>query len=483
MTKTTGRVLAVVLLVALALAFLLTMRAGHDWGDDFALYLHHARNLAEGKPYASVGLIDNPNVPHLGPLFYPPGFPWMLAPAVRIYGLNFTLLKAEMVLTFVLGLLFCFLLFEERLPPAWTLSAIALIGANPVFWKRSTEVLADYPFLMVAYGGLWLIHAVYRRTKDQPPLWMAVPFGAAIYLAYAVKPHGIAVAGAFAIYELLRARRIRPILPVTACVAAAGAVAQLMLVGRDSRYTLFNFSPKWLACSVAGNVKGYREWWLTGYVPASSYILFAAVVALTALGIWRSRRAGIRVYDLFALLYMLVVIAYPVVVERYLIPVVPVLMLYLVIGLRDFTEAMPAAGARAVLAGAAAAAVFSYGTIYAKADRGPIREGIFDPDFAALCRYIKTRTPPGSRIVFRKPRLLTLVTDRPAAVYHEPADRAELWAFLHSIGASYVIVADLPQEEMASDRTYLRPFVSTYRDRLLSVYRNPHYELFRICTP
>lgn len=285
---------------------------------------------------------------------------------------------------------------------------------------------------------------------------------------------------AFGLYELLKARRIRAFLIVTGAIAAAGIGIQMTMLGKDTRFTLLNFTPSWLISSIYQNTKNYREWWLNGYSQGFSYALFGVVLAITAFGFWVSIRKSVRIYDLFALFYLLPVIPYTVAIGRYLIPVCPVVMFYLLMGLYDLKQRLPAGMRRAVLACCIGAVLASYGTVYLKADLSPIREGLFDPDFVELCQFIRSNTPADSRFIFRKPRVFTLGTDRAAATYHQPADRGDLWKFIRSIGASYIIVANIPAVDFESDRTYLRPFVAAYQTDLTSVYRNDHYELFHI---
>ncbi len=52
--------LLAVTVLGIAAWHLLTIRAGHDWGDDFSLYIHHAKNIVEGQPYADTGYLYNP---------------------------------------------------------------------------------------------------------------------------------------------------------------------------------------------------------------------------------------------------------------------------------------------------------------------------------------------------------------------------------------------------------------------------------------
>ncbi len=70
-----NRILATLALVlAITLTHLLTLRPGHEWGDDFSLYVAHACNLVAGRPYADTGYIYNPYFPSLSPCL-PAGLP------------------------------------------------------------------------------------------------------------------------------------------------------------------------------------------------------------------------------------------------------------------------------------------------------------------------------------------------------------------------------------------------------------------------
>src|SRR5215216_4627191 len=58
------------------------------WGDDFARYLEEARNIAEGRPYHySTWIYDERNTVYAPPA-YPVGYPLMLAPLVKIWGIQ-----------------------------------------------------------------------------------------------------------------------------------------------------------------------------------------------------------------------------------------------------------------------------------------------------------------------------------------------------------------------------------------------------------
>lgn len=59
---------AVLILLSINCVFFsATLRKGQDWGGDFAMYIHEAKNIAEGSHYAKSGYIFDPARPGIGP--------------------------------------------------------------------------------------------------------------------------------------------------------------------------------------------------------------------------------------------------------------------------------------------------------------------------------------------------------------------------------------------------------------------------------
>ena len=140
---------ALLIIFAVGAFHLTTIRPGHNWGDDFGMYIHHARNIAEGKPYADTGYIPNPrNV--LGPVTYPPVFPLLLAPVYQLWGLNLTAMKVELILAFLLALFLLAKTVRDFLPANWQLALIALVGLNPYFWEYKDHIKSEIPFFVAA---------------------------------------------------------------------------------------------------------------------------------------------------------------------------------------------------------------------------------------------------------------------------------------------------------------------------------------------
>ena len=67
--------------------FFLNIHNVHSWGDDFAQYIKEAQNLAHGRPFYESGYIYNKYNPEYAPAQYPPGYPLLLWPVVKIWGI------------------------------------------------------------------------------------------------------------------------------------------------------------------------------------------------------------------------------------------------------------------------------------------------------------------------------------------------------------------------------------------------------------
>ena len=96
--------LSFVLIIMLFVINVITVKNGHNWGDDFSQYIIHAKNILEGKHY-------NDRIMLKMPIIYPPGYPLLIAPFIKYGGVNFVLLKLINVFLWYLSLLFIYPVF------------------------------------------------------------------------------------------------------------------------------------------------------------------------------------------------------------------------------------------------------------------------------------------------------------------------------------------------------------------------------------
>ena len=179
------------ILLLVGIFYLSTIRQGHVWGDDFAMYIHHARNIVEGKAYADTGYVYNPlNV--IGPETYPPVFPLLLAPVYRVWGLNLAAMKVEIILLFLLSLLVMYLAFVEELGWLEALAVVALTGFNPRFWGFKENIVSDLPFLLFVYLSFYFVHKFRQASFSWKTRWLYVALiSVSVFLACGTRSIGL----------------------------------------------------------------------------------------------------------------------------------------------------------------------------------------------------------------------------------------------------------------------------------------------------
>ncbi len=110
-TRELAIILGIILFVGIF--FILTIRDGHDWGDDFSVYIRHAKNIVERTEYRNTDYIYNPLNP-VSPKTEPPIFPIMLSIVYNFFGLNLYAMKILEIVLFMMVLLLIYILFKDN---------------------------------------------------------------------------------------------------------------------------------------------------------------------------------------------------------------------------------------------------------------------------------------------------------------------------------------------------------------------------------
>ena len=477
--KTNLLVLGVIALVGVVQ--LATLRAGHEWGDDFSLYVAHARNLAEGRAYADTGYIFNPHYPSLSPRAYPPVFPLLLAPVYAVFGLNLTAMKAAEVLVFLAFLWVLSLGLRGRLTPPYLAGVLLLVGLNPVVWQHKDRLLSETPFMLFAYLALFLLDRAYdeERRPRRPWLW-GLFGGAAAYLACGTRVIGVVFLPTVLIFELLRRRRPGAVTLAPATAFLAGMALEKALVPPDASYLhqLSRLDPLRYLGAGLSLMRAEGRFVSNGYSWTAAAALFLGLLALACPAYLARLRGRLTVYEVFPLFYGLLLVFWPNggQEQRFLIPLLPLSFLYVAEGLQGMgaTVLRPLRGPAVALT--AVALLASYAACYTTVETGPIRQGVSDPETVALFDYIKAHTGPDDVFIFQKPRALALFTGRRASAMHRPQDDEDLWRYLRQSRATDVVLC--PQFE--SCRNVLGPFIERHAESFEQVYANPEFTVYRI---
>lgn len=475
---------ALALLLALAHLAALGGGPGPTYGDDWALYVAHARNLVEGRPYADTGFLPNPLNPWFSPQRYPPGFPLLLAPVYAVAGLDFRALKAVVVLGLAGTLLLLARLARRELPAPAALAVVLAAGLHPFVWTFRDDLLPDLPFTALCMLALALAEraaAASPRRGERAAWWAAALLAAAA--AVATRSIGIVLVPALAAALLLGARRPGRALLAGGAAGAALLAGLVLLTPVGSAYLrqlgalVEVYGPSLLlpdAARLRRTGFALATLWASGWSDAAARAVAVGTMLLAAAGLApRLRRPG--AHEAFFVLYLCAVFLWPAADARYLLPVLPLWLLYAALGARRAWRGGGRPGRAAVAAAALGVAATFAGSHASLASRPP-GTGAAGAGGVALYRHLRDHTPPDARFMAVRPRALALYARRAATPppRRSAPDTAAL-AFMERGGIDYLVV------RVGADE--LRPLLDRNPGRFRRVYANPEYSLFRLVPP
>ena len=149
------RIFIAVLFVLVIFVNIWTLKDGHNWGDDFAQYIINARNIIENKPYASGVMLEDA-------VIYPPGLPLLLAPVLKVSGLNFKILKLLNIFFWYLSIIPLYFLFLKIEGRRFALMAAVFLAFSSFFFVYKQNVLSDIPFFLFVCLSLY----TFQRRKN-----------------------------------------------------------------------------------------------------------------------------------------------------------------------------------------------------------------------------------------------------------------------------------------------------------------------------
>ena len=472
--------LLALVVVGLAIFYQLTLREGHDWGGDFAMYLQHARNIAQGRPYAETGhVVDHSIAVGVGPPSYPPLFPLALAPTFALQGgLDWAMLKATVVLFFALFLLAVYPVIRRRLGDARALIVLLLIGLSPYFWGIKDQVLSDIPFALLVYVSLFLAEGAYdEKASLRRRIGLTLATGLAVYLATATRALGVTLIASLIIFEVLRTRRP----PVQALAVTALALA-LQWVQRLAMGSTGGYAQSWRfdALAIVERVFAYpvelKFLFWNGYVNGVAVAVALIITALAIYGYVTCLRRRITLLEVFVVVYLGPVVLWPMRPNiRFMIPLVPLYFYYAFVGAERLRSRMSTRTASWATVSLAVLIAGSYVAGYTRAERGRLREGIHDPEAVALFQYVAGHSAPRDLYIFFKPRVLSFFSGARSAVSYYPTEDAALWEYYGRVGATHVIerLGDASSEAL----------VAGHADAFIMVYENADFRVYRIARP
>lgn len=459
-------------------------------GGDNAVYINLGQALLEGKGYRDLNKPDEPIHTQ-----YPPGFPLMLAAVMMIFGQSIIALKLFVLFCGLTAFYLFFLISREFFKEKYYL-AVTAYALVPVLIIYYHWLLSEIPFLLLNLTALFLLIKAEKNKLFYYPSFFCA------YFAFFTRTTGIALILSVLFFLLIR-KRYREL-----AVFLAGFIilfaAWMIPVGRHARtggyldqFFYRNYYQPELGkinlMDFLGRITHNFIFYFFTILPQSLFAPVKNQVLLAALGLMtlgliiygfvlrRQQWSAMEIYLIFGLGILL---AWPEVwsSDRFLLPLLPILIIYAVCGLLNLRKVL--AYARPTLT-----VLFLLINLWALLDlaqptvannlrflRGDRYAG-YTTDwrrYFETIEWIKTNTPGQSVIMARKPEFVYLLAKRKSFVYPYTSDQRVMEQSIQA--ADYILLDQFFWT--GTTRRYLLPVLQAHLERYEVVYQSPRPEFY-----
>lgn len=431
-----------------------TLTRGHEWGDDFASYIMQARSLTEGTPRSFIEanrFTIQQSSNGMGPVAYPWGFAVLLAPAYAVSGLNMIALKSVCGLFYLFFLISLWFVFRRSHSPSILLCLVCLFALNPTLLAFSNHIMSDLPFLFFSMLSLGLIGAfITHKSVTGSRLADATVLGLVIAAAFFIRTNGVLLLitlglSQVVMYAVVQAPIWRRIwnesqkIPLKKIRVPGEVSLASLLIHATTYLSFFCAVTLWeSALPDGGSYQSFLKGISAGTIKANAlhyllqpaefysgipyhrylYVLSLPFALLGAMKRLRSDYPAI----IYGALTICLLVAWPFTQGlRFLFPLLPFYISFVLSGLEVFQGGTTPRGRALrklafvfpIVLVIASLAWLSARGVYENMSRD--RETSFGPfteTSMSFFSFITEQTKPESTVVFFKPRLMRMMTDR-----------------------------------------------------------------------
>ena len=481
-----------VLLILMVPLFFLNMKDCHDWGGDFAQYIHQAINIVKGIPITETGYIFNDQYP-FAPPSYPNGFPLMLAPIYAMYGNSIICFSYYITsILFLLGIAIFFFI-RKHLGNSIAIAIVLIIVYNPWTLRFKMEILSDIPFTLF----LMITIILYEKTKEKAksfifPLllgllsaWLILIRSVGIILLLAIFAdyiillirgkickekvpvnwsHIVTIFLTFGIVYVIFTKLIFPINsePLNFYSSAVSLSSIKLTLLRNADYYVQNFQRFF-----------HPDVGIYNIIPL---VLKAFALSFFVIGFLFSITKRLGFLEILTILYFIVILLFPNLTQgiRLIFPLFPLLLFYIVEGLKSLkphNNLNPAFFG--VILGIISILQYEPGIQKIIIEKNTILVGPQEPEAQEAFRIISELTPSDAKIAFNKPTVLSLYSERSSLSNHYSQDTKSLGQKLTEKGINFFLLCnDLPNP-------VLKAYINENQTDIILVWKNSKFEFYK----
>ncbi|HHZ90442.1 TPA: hypothetical protein EYN65_07915 [Candidatus Poribacteria bacterium] len=438
---------------------LCTLNYAHSWGGDFSAYIMQARSICQ---FSTGEFIENNRVTveqsstRVGPVAYPWGFPVMLVPIYATCGLHLFALKMVGVLSYLGLLVVIWYGFERFHTPLWRSACVLLFAVNPTLIGFTNHILSDILFLCISTLAICLMG---RIIVEQHMLWSPMKdrilLGTVIACAFFVRTNGILLFGVLCWSQLVvmcsfiwnrhkqgttwREAAVglckkdsenphKRLLPFVPYISLGCLILFWKLILAEGGTSHFEHLEHVNIESIKENSIYYRDLLANFFSGIPDYedhkgqwIAYIATLPFVVIGLIRHIRIGHHMLIYVLLTYVLFILWPHKQGLRFLFPVLPFYMLFFISGLSLFARGSWVwieISTTFVCVLPVLFMLFHFGShSIHQAEmqlqtKDMVKHGPFSDDSLEMFDFIQEQTTTEDMIVFFKPRVMRLMTNR-----------------------------------------------------------------------
>ena len=207
MSKVVSTIFLSVLLGATCLLSWYGLTEGHDWGGDFSAYIMQAQSVWQGNSSEFLQtnrFIIEESSRLIGPIAYPWGFPVLLAPFYAFFGLNMLALKSLNIVCYLIFIISLWLGFRRHHSHFWRVILVCFFALNPYFLRFMNNVVSDIPFLVFSTFSVLLIgRVVIQRRRLVSKISDQFLLGVLIAISFFIRTQGILILAALGVAQFI----------------------------------------------------------------------------------------------------------------------------------------------------------------------------------------------------------------------------------------------------------------------------------------
>jgi 4-amino-4-deoxy-L-arabinose transferase-like glycosyltransferase len=480
-------------LIASAIIFLPLIFIGthhsHDWGDDFAQYIHQSGNIVNGIPQSETGFIYSQQN-FIGPQTYPVGFPLLLSPVYALAGNNIgAFITLISLLYIVLGLLMI-VFFRQYFSwiTAFVLALIFMYNPPMVLFKR--EVMSDIPFTAL----LVLNFILYQKTKSgnlKQFIVLALTTGFMI----TVRPTGIIFIAAVIMEQLhlLIRRKIKLndlairggiiiLAPLVVYYIINIFIFKIPSGGSIRDYLLFYDSGKLIDIipeNLSHHIDAFRYLFVpqAGALMGLSIILGSFVLVFALLGFIKLILQGPELTEWFFIFYVIMLLLFPNnnSAFRLMVPLIFISLFYAATGFKTIQLLPQIPGWKKALSiGLLIMLLFMPGLISIIRSGDNTIEGPQQKTAVETFKFMSKNVPAEAVVVFAKPRALALYAGCHSMADPRTKDPTLFHEQVMEANATYLLLCNQLTDEL------MYRYSRVMQNRLTKQFENKDFVLYKI---